>query len=146
MPTPTGFPRAVRLLAPGDFARVYAARQTAAGGPLVLHACPAAAAAQPARLGVSVSRRVGNAVVRNRWKRRLREAFRSVRPRLPAGNDFVIVVRPAEVPAGAAGARIVEDLLVTLAARVVARPAYAAAGRRATGGPSASGPAPRRRR
>jgi RNase P protein component len=60
-------------------------------------------------------------------QRRLREAFRQVRTTLPAGNDFVIVVRSAAVPARAAGARQVEEMICDLAARVVARPGYAAA-------------------
>jgi len=134
-----GFPRSVRILAAGDFARVFAARRTAAAGSIVLHACPAADGATAVRLGLSVSRRVGNAVVRNRWKRRLREAFRGVKTRLPAGNDFVVVVRPGPVPAGAAGARQVEDTILELAHRIVRRPGYAA--------PAATpGPAVRRRR
>ena len=144
-----GFPRAVRLLAPAEFSRVFALRQTAASGPLVLYACPAAAVAQPARLGLSVSRRIGNAVVRNRWKRRLREAFRRVRPTLPPGNDFVIVVRSGVTPAGAAGARRMEQMIEELASRVVARPGYAAAANAALRNPGqqpAADRPPRRRR
>ena len=49
-----------------------------------------------ARLGVSVGRRVGGAVARNRVKRLLREAFWSVAGELETGYDFVIVAR-AEV-------------------------------------------------
>lgn len=45
------------------------------------------------RLGLTVSRRVGNAVVRNRVKRRLREAFRLARPELAAGFDVVLLAR-----------------------------------------------------
>ena len=144
-----GFPRAVRLLSPGDFARVFAVRRSAASGPLVLYACPALSAAQPARLGLSVSSRIGNAVVRNRWKRRLREAFRQVRTELPVGNDFVIVVRSGAVPEGAAGARQVEEMICDLTARVVARAGYAAAAdalRQGTGPQPAGGQPPRRRR
>jgi ribonuclease P protein component len=140
-----GFPRAARLLAPAEFARVYEFRRSAADGPLVLHAAPAVDGGADVRLGLSVSRRVGGAVERNRWKRRLREAFRGVRPRLPPGNDFVVVVRPAPTPMAAAGARRVEELLVALAVRVVARPGYARGGPRPDG-PAAGGRRPRRGR
>ena len=46
------------------------------------------------RLGVTVSRRIGNAVVRNRVKRRVREIFRKViRAGLPAGTSIVVIAR-----------------------------------------------------
>jgi ribonuclease P protein component len=48
----------------------------------------------PARIGFTVSRKVGNAVERNRVRRRLREIVR-LSPGLPAGHDYVLVGRRA---------------------------------------------------
>ncbi len=123
-----GLPRSRRLLRPAEFARVYGRRATAAAGPLVLYAAPREDDSSEVRLGLSVSRRIGNAVVRNRWKRRLREAFRMVRSRLPAGQDYIVVVRSGEPAAGSAGARRVEESLVELATRVTGRAGSAARG------------------
>ena len=115
----------MRLLRPPEFSRVYDTRQSASAGPLVLYAAARSGEPDGVRVGLSVSRRIGSAVVRNRWKRRLREAFRQVRGALPAGNDFVIVVRSGQPPAGAAGAREMEAAIASLATRVVRRRGYA---------------------
>ena len=47
-----------------------------------------------ARLGLAVPRGTGGAVVRNRMKRQLREAWRALLPEVPGGHDYVLVVRP----------------------------------------------------
>jgi len=122
--------RSRRLLRPAEFAAIYAGRRSAAAGPLVLYAAPRQDSSGDARLGLSVSQRIGNAVVRNRWKRVLREAFRAVRPALPGGTDYVIVVRSGDVPGGMAGGRMMEDTLLKLAHRVTSRPGFAPASQR----------------
>ena len=48
----------------------------------------------PPRLGLAVPRQVGNAVTRNRVKRRLREAWRARLSELQPGHDYVLVARP----------------------------------------------------
>jgi ribonuclease P protein component len=82
------FPKTLHLRKEADFQRVYAARVYAADNVLVVNGCENGLAYP--RLGLSVSRKVGNAVVRNAWKRRIREAFRLSREVLPAGIDFVV--------------------------------------------------------
>lgn len=51
------------------------------------------AAGEP-RLGLAVPKSVGNAVVRNRVKRQLRETWRELADRVRAGYDYVLVARP----------------------------------------------------
>jgi ribonuclease P protein component len=86
------FPRSHRLSGKIAFTRVYDAKVKESRGPLVMYSLPNELA-HP-RSGVSVSRRVGTAPVRNRIKRLLREAFRAHQHDLPRGYDLVIVVRP----------------------------------------------------
>lgn len=106
------FRREYRLRTQAEFDRVYATKTYAADDVLVVNA--AGSELPYPRLGLSVSRKVGNAVVRNAWKRRIREAFRLVRARLPVGID--LVVRPK------LGARLdyhaIEHSLPGLVARV----------------------------
>jgi len=76
------------------FAAVRAARCRKNAGPLSVLAMPNGL--EHLRLGLTVSRRVGNAVTRNRIKRRLREAFRLGRHAWPTGLDLVVIVHPHE--------------------------------------------------
>jgi ribonuclease P protein component len=71
------------------------------------------------RLGLSVSRRIGKAVIRNRWKRSLREAFRHVQASLDPSCDYIIVVRSGQPGAGSDEARRTERTIVDLAHRAV---------------------------
>lgn len=86
----------LRVRKRNDFRRVYEFRCSVADSNMVVYACPNGFA--QSRIGLSVSRKVGNAVVRNRWKRRLREAFRRNRETLPGGLDFVFLPRPTACP------------------------------------------------
>jgi len=49
------------------------------------------------RMGITVSSKIGNAVVRNRTKRRIKEALRAIEPRVAEGYNLVIVARNAIV-------------------------------------------------
>lgn len=91
-PADRSFPRAVRLLARRDFLHVYDRGLRAAGPSLVLFAAPNGL--PWSRLGITVSRKFGGAVARNRMKRRIREIFRTHRNALPSGLDLVVNVRP----------------------------------------------------
>jgi ribonuclease P protein component len=85
--------RANRLRRNADFQRVRAAKRSWAHPLLVLYAAPNDGA--PTRIGISVSKRVGGAVVRNRVRRRVREAVRLRLPDLQAGHDVVFIARPS---------------------------------------------------
>ena len=82
-----------RLSRSADFERVYRRGRSQSNRHLVVYAFPRGEADGP-RLGVSVSRKLGGAVQRNRVKRLLREAFRARAERLPGDHDFVLVARP----------------------------------------------------
>lgn len=83
-----------RLSRSAEFDRVYRQGRSHGNRALVLYAFPRGDDAPP-RLGLSVSRRVGGAVERNRVKRLIREAFDGAAAALPPGYDVVVVARPA---------------------------------------------------
>ena len=83
-----------RLSRSGDFDRAYRDGKSHANRHVVLYAFPRSADDEhDVRLGISVGRKVGNAVERNKVKRAMREAFWGLADRLPASHDFVLVGR-----------------------------------------------------
>ena len=83
-----------RLSRSGEFERVYREGRSHANRYLVLYAFPRSGQDGEPRLGISVGRKLGGAVERNRVKRLLRDAFWNCAGELDGAHDFVIVARP----------------------------------------------------
>jgi len=90
------FPRSDRLHKRADFARVFGRKCSAGDSRLVVYVD--INGLEITRLGLSISRRVGKAHVRNRMKRLVREAFRLTRHELPTGLDLLCVIKPHQEP------------------------------------------------
>lgn len=102
--------RAHRLRRPADFQHVRAGRRSWGHPLLVLYTAPNEGL--PTRVGISVGKRVGNAVVRNRVKRRVREVVRLRHAELAPGHDLVFIARAPSAVAGWPALRdAAEDLL-----------------------------------
>ena len=102
--------RAYRLRRPAEFQRVRAGKRSWGHKLLVLYAAPNDG--RPTRVGISVGKHVGNAVVRNTIKRRVREAVRPRHAELQSGHDLVFIARAPSARAAWPVLRdAVEDLL-----------------------------------
>ena len=88
-----GFPKARRVRRPADYRRLQASAQRYRVPGLVVLYAPSRGGSG-SRLGLTVSRKVGPSVLRNRVKRVLREVFRLRRPTLQHGWDVVVIARP----------------------------------------------------
>ena len=106
------FTKAQRVHGRLEFAAVFDANVKYARGPVVAFA--KATDLPRARLGLSVSRRVGTAPRRNRIKRLLREAFRLMQHDFPRSYDLVLVIRPHEPLMLAEYQKLLSAMLVKL--------------------------------
>lgn len=86
------FPREARVLRRPEFDAVFGEGRSRADDRIIVYARPRPEGG-PARIGLVVGRKYGNAVDRNSWKRRFREAFRRRRGDLPDAYDFVVLPR-----------------------------------------------------
>lgn len=116
MPQPFGFRPHEHLRRPQDFRRVFDRRRSAADSRLIVYGCENGL--PHLRLGLSVSRKFGSAVRRNRLRRLYREAFRLTRQELPTGLDLVLVPRAAEPPTLEDLKRSLPRLVRQVAARI----------------------------
>ena len=113
------FPKSAHLRKPADFDRVYESKAYASDDVLVVNA--AANYLGLTRLGLSISRKYGQATVRNRWKRLIREAFRKLLGDLPPGLDLVVRPKRGADPVYADIAVSLPQLVARVAKRVAAK-------------------------
>ncbi|MFC2049113.1 ribonuclease P protein component [Chlamydiota bacterium] len=105
--SPFAFPKAVRLLGAHQFRRVNKYGKTTGGKYLTIQVCVSKNSSL--KLGLTVSRKYGDAVRRNRFKRLVREAFRLSQHSLPP--RLHLNIRPTAAASGATLSEIREELI-----------------------------------
>jgi len=100
-PTDERFPKGLRIRKRAEYLEIQGAAAVVHGR-LLVGLVRRSAAGAPARLGITTTKKLGPAVVRNRARRCVREAFRRNRAALPTGIDVVVVAKRAAVGRGTA--------------------------------------------
>ncbi len=96
MDKPFAFPAHEHVRRPSEFRAIYERRRSASDAWLIVYGCENHL--PHPRLGLSVSRKVGPAVTRNRFRRLYREAYRLTRALLPVGIDLIVIPRSSQEP------------------------------------------------
>jgi ribonuclease P protein component len=109
------FTKSQHLRSKADFERVYARKCKAADGVLLVFATRNDSTVT--RIGLSVSKKHGGAVVRNRLKRLLREAFRLMQHEIPVGLDLIAIPLAKDM----AGLAAYQESLVKISRRLLRR-------------------------
>ncbi len=89
-------PARLRIKKKADFERVFKSGLSVADNKMILYGI--ANGYEYSRVAPAAGKKLGNAVIRNRYKRTLREAFRRLQHELPAGYDFVLIPRKTDKP------------------------------------------------
>ncbi len=92
-----GLPRHERLRKRSEFTAVQGRGKKLHTERFLVFVLPRAEPSAPARLGITVSKKVGGAVVRNRIKRLVREAFRRRKALFPQGLDIVFIAKQTAI-------------------------------------------------
>jgi len=111
-----GFPKYVRLLQSHEIRTVFDHNQSVADDTLIVYG--RRQELHHTRLGLVVSRKIGNAVVRNRWKRNIRDVFRKHLSSLPTGVDILVLPRPGATPKSVSIGRSLPNLVRRLLNRL----------------------------
>lgn len=130
--TDQSLPKSARLLASPQFKVVFDQKNSVADRTLVIYAARNDVGCS--RLGMAVSRKIGNAVVRNRWKRFIREGFRKAKVDLPVGLDLIVLPKRGAKPSQAAIGSSLPYLVKKANARLHRIAGGPQAGRPQTGG------------
>jgi ribonuclease P protein component len=97
-PFSLSFGKSRRVVSSRQFAKILRSGTFFADDVLVLCARVSESVSGPSRLGITIPKKAGCAVLRNRWKRLIRESFRTQQHNLPRGFDFVVRPKKDAIP------------------------------------------------